>query len=201
MSFAVNSCIPLWHVLFPAADLIKFRQFVSLKYGSESGTYIGKQSELKRWKKECIQRHAYSSEQCNCNCSKSQLTKNALFSEINSLPCIHLYHQNWFFQRIIVFLSSVVYPWLFMSYSARKTEALTLPEHLVMLPLFQWSPRCSFAFVTLYVWLLYVLCCVCLFSMSGLCPVFIEVGLMSTKCLKMPRSWYFPVIHCIKFKY
>ena len=39
-------------------------------------------------------------------------------------------------------------------------------------PSFQWDPNCSFTYVALYIlyWLFYVLCCLCLFSMSGLCP-------------------------------
>ena len=49
-------------------------------------------------------------------------------------------------------------------------RTLTLSVHLVHAPSFWWSPSCSFTFVILFVLYLSfdVLCCVCLFSMSGL---------------------------------
>ena len=90
-----------------------------------------------------------------------------------SLRCIHLHHENWFVQDVIVFLSSFVYPglpfyeklgWCFWKSRGRLPYRYTWS----MLPVLS----CSFAFVTLYVllYLLYVLCCVCLFSMSGFVP-------------------------------
>ena len=56
----------------------------------------------------------------------------------------------------------------------KSERTLNLLVHLVHAPKFQWSPSCSFTFVTLYVlfWLFHVLCCVRLFSMSGLVPGF-----------------------------
>ena len=50
--------------------------------------------------------------------------------------------------------------------------SLTLPVHLVHALSFLWTSSCSFTFVALYVlfWFFYVLCCVYLFSLSGLCP-------------------------------
>ena len=73
--------------------------------------------------------------------------------------------------------SSLVYPGLHFLWATQwvfleKQRTLTLPLQLFHAPSFYWSPICSFTLVTLYVllWLFYVLCCVCLFSMSALCP-------------------------------
>ena len=57
-----------------------------------------------------------------------------------SLRCIHLHYENWFVQRVIVFLSSFVFLWFNFLWAinsadvARKAEDTYLPLHLVHAP-------------------------------------------------------------------
>ena len=88
------------------------------------------------------------------------------------------------------FLSSFVYPGLVCLWATRrvfleKQRTLTLPVQLVHAPSFMLGPSCSFTFVTFYALfqLRYVLCCVGLFSMSGLCPCMDYILLISARIL------------------
>ena len=91
-------------------------------------------------------------------------------------------------------------PWIWLLCATRrvsleKTETLILPVHLVHDPRPLWSPSCSFTLVTLYLFslLFYILCCVCLLSMSNLCP--------SIKfCWFSLESWYpWILVHLLLF--
>ena len=88
---------------------------------------------------------------------------------------------------------SFVYPGLDFLWATRrvfleKQRTLTIPVHLVHAPSFLWSPSCSFTFVTLCVlfWLFYVLCSVCLFSMSGLSWMSLDYVLLISARIFVP---------------
>ena len=86
------------------------------------------------------------------------------------LQCFHLHHENWFVNSFPFFFP-IPWTWLFMSNSAgvcRKAEDAysTLPlfsgVRIVHCLLLQW--------MYYFGYFMFFVLCVCLFSMSGLCP-------------------------------
>ena len=76
------------------------------------------------------------------------------------LRCIHLHHENRFVQCVIVFLSFFVYPDLDFLWAARW---VFLGKQFFVV-------RVTHFLLYVFICLFYVLCCVCLVSMSGRCP-------------------------------
>ena len=86
----------------------------------------------------------------------------------HSLRCIHHRLENWCIQRVIVFLSSFVYPGLDILWATRrvfleKQETLTLLVHLFHAPSFKWSPS------ELLICFCYFVCMILFTSCSWLC--------------------------------
>ena len=83
----------------------------------------------------------------------------------NSLRCIHLHNENWFIQRVIVHLSSSVYPRLNISWATRrvrleKQKTPNLSMHLVHAPSLLVDVCCVVCIILVILWSFFVCACI-----------------------------------------